>query len=107
MRVTFGWCDISGYMAACWRELARRPGVEVCILAYRAQTADAAFSEETVAGLNVRFLDEPERADAPAVRKLVADSRPDVIVISGWSSPAYRSLAYEPSLAKCKRVMTM
>ena len=77
------------------------------VLAYRAQTADAAFDDDVVAGLNVRFLDQAERGDAALIQKLVADSRPDVLVISGWSSPAYRALAYAPVLASVRRVMTM
>jgi hypothetical protein len=107
MRVFFCWSHVSGYMAACWRELSRRPGVEVSILAYRAQTEDVAFGDEVMRGLNVRYLDERERADIALVSRHVIDARPDVLVIPGWSLPAYRALAYEPALASAKRVMTM
>ena len=107
MRVFFCWSHISGYMAACWRALSRRPGVELSILAYRAVTADAAFDDQVMRGLNVRYLDERERLDVELVKKIVVEARPDVLVIAGWSSPPYRALAYEPALASARRVMTM
>jgi glycosyltransferase involved in cell wall biosynthesis len=106
MRVVFCWSHISGYMAACWRALAQRSGVEVSILAYRGVLADTAFDDNVVSGLNVRFLDESERANATALAKIVVEAKPDILVISGWSSPAYRALAYDPTLASA-RVMTM
>jgi glycosyltransferase involved in cell wall biosynthesis len=107
MRIVFCWSHISGYMAACWRALAQRPGVEVRVLAYRSGDKEANFADDLVAGLNVRLLDERERGDANLIRSMVVDAKPDVLVLSGWSSDAYRALASEPTLASAKCVMTM
>lgn len=107
MRITFCWSHISGYMAACWRELSRRPGVELTVLAFRSGDAQASFSDALVSGINVRLLDERERGDATLIRSLVVDSRPDVLVLSGWAHDAYRALAFDAALDRAKRVMTM
>ena len=107
MRIVFCWSHISGYMAACWRALAQRPGVEIKVLAYRSGDTEANFADDIVAGLNVRLLDERERGDANLIRSIVVDAKPDVLVLSGWSSDAYRALAFEPALAGARRVMTM
>ena len=107
MRVFFCWTHISGYMAACWRALSQRPGVEVSVLAYRSGDKEANFRDDVVAGLKVRLLDERERVDANLIRSIVVDAKPDVLVLPGWASDAYRGLAFEPALANAKRVMTM
>src|SRR5688500_7287116 len=107
MRVFFCWTHISGYMAACWRALAQRPGVEVDVLAFRSGDKEANFRDDVVAGLKVRLLDERERADASLIRSIVIDARPDVLVLPGWAYDAYRALAFDPALANAKRVMTM
>ena len=39
MKVLFCWTDISGYMAACWRALASREGVDLHVLAYDSSAA--------------------------------------------------------------------
>jgi len=107
MRIVFCWSHISGYMAACWRALAQRPSLDVTVLAYRSGDKEANFADDVVAGLNARLLDERERGDANLIRSIVTGAQPDVLVLSGWSSDAYRALAFEPALAGAKRVMTM
>ena len=94
-------------MSACWRALSATPGVEVYVLAYRSGDSEANFRDDVTRGINIRLLNEAERADESLIRSLVIDSRPDVLVLSGWSSPAYRALAFEPALASARRVMTM
>src|SRR5881394_1301074 len=105
MRVLFCWSHISGYMAACWRALAGRPDVDISVLAYRSGDAQADFKDDLVAGLPARLLSDLEQRDVNLVRSLVLDARPDVLVIPGWSSPAYQAAAFEPALGDVKRVM--
>jgi glycosyltransferase involved in cell wall biosynthesis len=107
MRVFFCWTHISGYMAACWRALAARPGVEVDVLAFRSGDKAANFRDDVVAGLNVRLLEERERGDASLIRSIVVNAKPDVLVLPGWAYEPYRALAFEPALENAKRVMTM
>lgn len=90
-RIMFFWTDISGYMAACWRELAGRPGIALRVATYDRQTATA-FDAALMDGVDWLRLDERRRFDAAALQREVAAFDPDVVVLSGWLNSAYRSL---------------
>jgi glycosyltransferase involved in cell wall biosynthesis len=104
MKVVICWPQISAYMAACWRALARCEGVSVFVLAFSAER-DAAFSQATMAGLSCELLDPVKRQDAAYVRECVAAQSPDVVVIPGWLHAPYSALAMDPALASVKFVM--
>ena len=106
LRVIFCWSDISGYMAACWRELSARPDVALKVLAY-GSSVQTTFSSQTMAGIDWHPLDSSERENKRRVSDLVAAHRPDVVVVAGWLSPAYRALVAERELANARFVMTM
>lgn len=92
--VVFCWSDISGYMAACWRELARRGNVRVHVLAF-APTGDARqawFSSDTMAGVSGRLLNDAERQDVDAMECEVLALKPDHVVFPGWMHPPHRVL---------------
>ena len=93
MKILFCWTDISGYMAACWRALAAREGVAVTVLA-SGPGAAAAFNALLMHGLHWIRLNPGGRTDAAAIQAHVSRLAPDVIVIAGWLSPAYRRVAY-------------
>ncbi|NNJ24390.1 glycosyltransferase family 4 protein [Alienimonas chondri] len=97
LRVVFCWSEINGYMAACFRELAGRADVDpffIALASGRSSGTEAAFADDVVAGLPCRLL-EPEQLDDEAlVRELVAERRPDVVVLNGWRYRAYRRLPY-------------
>jgi len=108
MRIVICWTHFSGYMAACWRALAQRPGVELSVLAMSLDaTWQADFDPSLLNGIDCRLLNRSERADRELVRDLVLDKGPDVVVLPGWFYPAYRALAFDPALASKRRVMTM
>jgi glycosyltransferase involved in cell wall biosynthesis len=92
VRVTFLWPEISGYMAACWGALAKRPGVQISILAIEPSAAtNTQFSLETVKSLDVTFMERRRIEDSRAVNVTLASHTPDAIVVSGWWNPAYRA----------------
>lgn len=93
MRVVILWRGISGYMASCWRALARRDGVELFVLAW-ASSGNAPFEGEVMAGIPHRLLTANERADADLVELLVEERKPDAVVICGWSDRAYVRLRH-------------
>ena len=93
MRIVICWPHLSGYMAACWRALAQRPGVDLRVLAWSTPGGDAPFEDALVEGSPVRLLDESERNDAALITKEVSRHRPDVIAIAGWFHPPYVDLA--------------
>jgi glycosyltransferase involved in cell wall biosynthesis len=108
VRAVFCWPEISGYMAACWRALARRATVDFTVVAFRSAQpgAAAAFSDATLSGVPARLLGGSERADYPLIRELVTRHRPDVVVLPGWMHAPYRRLTAEPRL-RARFVMTM
>ena len=62
IRVVFCWTNLSGYMAACWRALVARGGVDLRVMAYRAGGgSNSEFSEEIMTGIRCRLLDAEER----------------------------------------------
>ena len=103
MKITFCWSAISGYMAACWRELASRAGVRLHVIAHRPTGSD--FSASLMEGVSHRFLDEGEAADVARVEELVAETHPDVVAMTGWWLKPYRSLLLATRLGHAKFIM--
>jgi glycosyltransferase involved in cell wall biosynthesis len=104
MNITFCWSAISGYMAACWRELASRPGVHLHVIAHRPHGAGD-FASSLLDGISHRFLDTTEAEDSRLVERLVLDSQPDVVAMTGWWIGAYRQLLVSERLAHAKFIM--
>ncbi len=105
MRLVICWSDISGYMAACWRELASLPDVELLVLAYGRSAGDtnAPFDQDQVMrGIKWCPLLEHERFDPEHVGELVEEFRPDAVAICGWFNPAYVALRKRPALQNCR-----
>lgn len=104
MNITFCWSAISGYMAACWRELAARPNVQLHVIAHRPQGAGD-FDSALLQGLSHRFLNAAEAEDSGLVETLVLESRPDVVAMTGWWVTPYRRLLVAGRLAHTKFIM--
>jgi len=105
IRVVFCWSDISGYMAACWRELARRPDMDLAVL-----TTSSSFpwGEETRRGIPKYLQLSPEQFnDGKSVQEFVVGHQPDVVVLSGWSHPQYLRLAKLPALRQARCILAM
>ena len=108
MRVVICWAPVSGYMAACWRALASREGIELLVLAFRTPvSSNVRFSDDVMAGISCHLLDEAQAADAAHVRSLVLGHVPDVVVLPGWLHPPYVALTREPRLADARFIMGM
>ena len=58
-------------------------------------------------GIECVLLDERERTDAVRIAEIVADWKPNVLVLSGWAVPGYVRLVDHPALRQTRRVMTM
>jgi glycosyltransferase involved in cell wall biosynthesis len=96
-------------MGACWRALAARPGVEVKVIAFAPRaSATAPFAADAVLrGVDHSLLDATQRDDAGRIASLVADHRPDAVVIAGWAHRPYVRLLREPRLASARFAMAM
>lgn len=109
MKVVICWTSYSGYMAACWRELAAIGGVDVHAICLTGAGVDGytAFVRDMPAGVSHSLLDEREWKDPERIRDVVERERPDVVVIPGWAVPAYNQLVKAPGLRRARFVMTM
>jgi glycosyltransferase involved in cell wall biosynthesis len=104
MNITFCWSGISGYMAACWREIASRPGVRLHVVAHRPHgTGD--FETSLLQGVSHRFLDPTEAEDVALVERHVLETKPDVVAITGWWLKPYRRLLVADRLQRMKFIM--
>jgi glycosyltransferase involved in cell wall biosynthesis len=104
MKVVFCWSALSGYMAACWKELARRPEVDLHVIAHQAARAGT-FHADLLTGLSHHLLGREERYDAPLIEHLVAEQQPDVIATTGWWLAPYRNLVFSQRQASVKFIM--
>lgn len=109
MKVVICWTSYSGYMAACWRELAAIGGVRVHVLCLTGENVEGytAFDRVMPDGVSHSLLTEREYSDPAAIRAVVEAERPDVVVLPGWSQPAYTRLVEAPGLRGAAFIMAM
>lgn len=105
MRIVFCWSAPSGYMAACWKAMHRRPGADLFVLAHGSASAAGGFSQSVLEGLRYRMLPPEEKDDAGLVERLVAEQRPDVVAFTGWWLRPYRDLLKSRRLRGVRFVM--
>jgi glycosyltransferase involved in cell wall biosynthesis len=106
MKVVICWTHISGYMSACWRELAKKPGVSLYVVAWQSG-AIAEFQESIMSGIPSILLPEQDQNDFTCISENVLREKPDIIVLCGWMNSAYRALTVHHDLRDKKFVMTM
>jgi len=109
MKIVICWTNFSGYIAACWRELAAEPGVDLSVVCYEPKTARAqtAFDLRLLDSIPHTLVSEATRETPTAVADIVAAHRPDIVVVPGWADPAYRRLVADPRLAAARFIMAM
>lgn len=91
LRIVVCWSEISGYMAACWRELAKRTDVELFVVAFKSGTGiygEAAFADDVMSGVPHRLLALEERGSLDLITSIVNERRPQVIFVTGWFVPS-------------------
>ena len=104
MKIVFCWSMISGYMAACWRELAARPGIDLHVIAHQSG-GNTAFQSNLLEGISHRLLSPAEEHDVSAIESLAVEQAPDVVAMTGWWLKAYRRLVHSRRLARTKFIM--
>lgn len=109
MKIVICWTRYSGYMAACWRELASQPGINLHVLFFSGAdpTGETSFEPKMPAGVSYSQLDERLRTDGSSIENMVLSEQPDVVILPGWSQPAYSRLAGAASLRDVRFVMAM
>jgi glycosyltransferase involved in cell wall biosynthesis len=109
MKVVICWTNYSGYMAACWRELASQPGIDLHVICFAPAgvVRDSAFVPAIPAGVSVDLLDDSARRDGAHIHQIVFAQRPDVVVLPGWLHPGYNRLVSVGGRHGCRFVMAM
>jgi glycosyltransferase involved in cell wall biosynthesis len=88
MKVAVLWTRLSGYLNACLRELASRPGVEL-LVAHRTAGSAAPFDEGQFSWMPTR-IEYVGRPDRDALLTQAEAFAPDVLLVSSWGISAYR-----------------
>lgn len=91
-------------MASCWRELATREGVSLHVIAHQ-PSGSGDFDSRLLDDVPHRYLDAREAEDIGLVNRLVAETSPDIVAMTGWWLRPYRSLLVAANLSNAKFVM--
>lgn len=109
LRIVFCWAEVTGYMAACWQELARRPGIDLHILHTEQLTEQAPpfHLGPLLSGLSHQpFAKDQANVDRWLLDQ-VASRQPDVVVICGWIFWPYTRLISAAALEPAVKVLGM
>ena len=109
LRVVFCWAEVSGYVAACWRALARRPGIDLHVVHVdRVGTAPNPFNVDALlGGISNEMLDTSVSDLNRRIMKAVADRDPDIIVLCGWVFWPYTRLVRAAELKRARKLLGM
>jgi glycosyltransferase involved in cell wall biosynthesis len=109
LRIVFCWAEVTGYMAACWQELARRPGIDLHIL-HTEQLTDQQppfHLGPLLNGLSHQpFAKEIANVDSWLLEQ-VTRRQPDVVVLCGWIFWPYTRLMSAKALESATMVLGM
>jgi glycosyltransferase involved in cell wall biosynthesis len=101
MRISLFWTGVTGSMAACWRELAARPGVSLTVFTELPAAPDTAYDAAAIlAGLDTHVHRADRPLDRRALGRQIAEAAPDAVVVLGWRSPMCRFAAESRALAR-------
>ena len=92
VRLAICWTRPSGYMASCWRALARRPDIDLRVVLYGGSSGQAPFSGLNFDGVDVREMRSGRETDPQEVLGSLSGFRPGVVAVAGWANRGYRSL---------------
>jgi glycosyltransferase involved in cell wall biosynthesis len=106
MRIAFCCSEMTGYMAACCKQLAQYPTVELTVLMGKSGTfVPYEFHHNFTAGLKVVTLDPEAFRDTAALQKAVTPLKPDIVCMDGWNPPGYQGLPFVPALSSARFIL--
>ncbi|MCX7049963.1 MAG: glycosyltransferase family 4 protein [Candidatus Sumerlaeota bacterium] len=101
LKVAMCWAGFSGYLVACWKELAKAPSIELRVFAY---TSQRPYHPDIVSGLDCTFL---KTGEPNGLADMILQFDPDIIVIGGWAYPEMNGLPFHQKLVARKFVLGM
>ena len=90
MRVAVLWTGLSGYLNACLRELASRPGVELFV-AHSEPNSQAPYDVGQFSWMKNEVMWRGAE-DFARLQSSLAAFNPQVVVVAGWHVPLYRRI---------------
>jgi glycosyltransferase involved in cell wall biosynthesis len=110
LRIVFCWAEISSYMAACFREFSRRPGIEMHLI-----HPEQLFGKTNLFRSDLQLLNgisnELFRENTPGLDRSLLEAvvarRPDFVVLCGWFLQGFRKLASSPEIADAQFILGM
>jgi glycosyltransferase involved in cell wall biosynthesis len=108
-RIVILWTQISGYLAASVRSLAATADIEVEVFtrSASARLGNAGFDDSIAAGLDVTLLGGDDDDRWSVLPSLVAERKPDLVVVGGWGLPAYRDAAVAAAAVGSRVILAM
>ena len=85
MKILFVWTGVTSYMADCWRELARKPDIELKVVIERHSSGAEIDVSKTLSGFNVQLVSDSDEV-------ALGEWMPNVIFAVGWHSKTVRSV---------------
>lgn len=85
MKILFVWTGVTSYMADCWRELARKPYIELKVVIERHSSGAEIDVSKTLSGFNVQVMPESDEV-------ALGEWMPDIIFAVGWHSKTVRAV---------------
>lgn len=109
MRILFVWTGVTSYMADCWRELQRRPGVELKIVVECVESGKEFDRGRVLQALDTCVVgdlpsDQPISRSSEQVNAWMNGWKPDVMFAVGWHSKVVRALVMKPEWADVPKV---
>jgi glycosyltransferase involved in cell wall biosynthesis len=109
IRVVFCWAEVSGYAAACWRALARRPGIDLHVVHIdRLGATPNPFDVDALMdGISNDMLDTSSADLDGRILNAVAGRDPDIVVLCGWVFWPYTRLVRAATLKRARKLLGM
>src|SRR6266849_5184859 len=88
MKIAVLWTHFSGYLSACLRALAERPGIELFV-SFQSNSKEAPYADSTSSWISRRYIYD----ETPGERllELLQEFQPDVMLVTSWHVNRYRA----------------